>query len=111
MKAVINLILVALSLVGLAGLTIPVVSAAQIPMLSDPGPRLANRFGAVPPPGVHPRVLIGPEELVRLRQLIHTTQTGAYVVAEVESFLDAQHNPGKDFKLVIDGLVNSDRTH
>lgn len=108
MKALIKVILGALPLT-LANPAAPVGPGPVIPTLTDPGSRLVERFGTVPPAGVHPRVLIGPAELVRVRQLIHNTQTGQFVLDRIGNFLAAFHDPGKPLKAVYDGLVNGDR--
>jgi hypothetical protein len=83
--------------------------AQSVRLLDDPATSLADRFGKVPPPGVHPRILIGPQELVRLRQLVQNTQVGKYVLSRTESFLGGLRNPQKDLKVVYDHLVSGDR--
>ena len=60
------------------------IAPPQIRLLDDPGPVLEARFGKAPPPGIHPRVLIGPEELLSLRQLVQNTVTGKFVLGRAE---------------------------
>jgi hypothetical protein len=84
-------------------------AAAQVHLLDDPGTGLSNRFGKVPASGVHPRVLIGPKELTSLRQAIHSTETGKFVLARMETYLDAIHVQGKPLAAVYDGLVKGDK--
>jgi hypothetical protein len=86
-------------------------AVAQARLLDDPSATsLANRFGKAPPPGVHPRVLIGPQELITLRKQIHTTETGKFVLSRTEGYLDVLHKPGKELAAVYDGLVKGDKT-
>ena len=100
------LIFVLSSLVNLAIETAP---AAQIRLLDDPGPTLVARFGMVPPPGVHPRILFGPKELTSLRSLVNNPVTGKIVLARLESFLYALRGPGKELTAVYEGLVKGDK--
>ena len=60
---------------------------AQERLLPDPGPTLAERFGRVPAPGVHPRVLLGPDELVRLRQVLQQTEVGKSTLSRVDNYV------------------------
>jgi len=100
------LIFVLSSLVNLAIETAP---AAQIRLLDDPGPTLVARFGMVPPPGVHPRILFGPKELTSLRSIVNNPVTGKIVLARLESFLYALRGPGKELTAVYEGLVKGDK--
>jgi hypothetical protein len=84
-------------------------SFAQTRLLADPGTTLIARFGSVPAPGVHPRVLIGPKELASLRQLMQTTEVGKYTATRLESFLAVIHTPGKDLAATYEGLMKGDR--
>jgi hypothetical protein len=95
--------------VSLAGLLLPAGSRAQTRLLPDPGVTLTARFGSVPAPGVHPRVLIGPKELVSLRQLMQTTEVGKYLAARVEAALGVLHTPGRELAATYDALVKGDR--
>jgi hypothetical protein len=48
-----------------------------------------DRISKVPPPGVHPRILISPEDLPGLRQRLKETATGKALYANLERRLDA----------------------
>lgn len=85
------------------------MAAPEIRLLEDPGPLLQERFGKIPKPGHHPRILVSPEVLPTLRHLIQTTETGKFVFSRVESFLDALHVPGKPLVRVYEHLVDGDR--
>lgn len=93
----------------LAGSALQTRSFAQTRLLADPGATLTARFGSVPAPGVHPRVLIGPNELAALRQLMKNTEVGKYTTARLESFLGVIHTPGKELVATYEGLVKGDR--
>jgi hypothetical protein len=82
---------------------------AQERLLPDPGPTLAERFGRVPAPGVHPRVLIGPDELARQRQLMQNTEVGKYTLTRIEQYVDVLHGQGKPLVATYAGLVQGDR--
>jgi hypothetical protein len=84
-------------------------AAAQTHLLADPGATLADRLGKVPPPGVHPRILIGPKELTTLRQLVQNSVSGKFLLGRVESFLNSIHGQGKDLTAVYEGLVKGDK--
>lgn len=81
---------------------------AQIPLLKDPGPTLASRFGRIPPSGIHPRILIGPQEVLSLRVLLQNTATGKFVLQQSESFLDVIHIPGKELAGAYEHLASGD---
>ncbi len=102
-------LILTLTLVFLFDSAIVIPSSAQTHLLDDPGPTLATRFGAAPPPGVHPRILIGSKELISLRQQIRNTETGKHTLGIVESFLDVLHKPGRELAATYSGLVNGDR--
>ncbi len=58
-----------------------------------------SRFGKTPPPGVHPRILISPEELPDLRRRLKDTETGRMAMASLKERLDkaiGQPGWGKD---------------
>ena len=84
------------------------IAAPQIRLLNDPGPVLQARFGKAPPPGVHPRVLISPEQLPSLQRLLQSTVTGKFVLAKLESYLDNLHVPGKPLAAAYDHLAAGD---
>ena len=81
---------------------------AQTRLLPDPGPTLAGRFGRVPAPGVHPRVLFGPDELVRMRLQVKSTEVGKFTIGRVEQFLGVIHTPGKQLAETYAGLLKGD---
>jgi hypothetical protein len=83
--------------------------AQSVRLLDDPGGSLADRFGRVPLPGVHPRVLIGPKELITLRQLVQTTEAGQHVLTAMENHLNALLTPGKELATVYEGLIKGDK--
>src|ERR1700729_3478412 len=64
---------------------------AQTRLLPDPGPTLAERFGRVPAPGVHPRVLFGADELARLRQAMQQTEVGKSTLGKVDHYMEVLH--------------------
>ena len=82
---------------------------AQTRLLPDPGASLTERFGGAPAAGVHPRVLVGPNELAHLRQEMQSTETGKYTLGRVESFLDVLRGAGKPLAAAYAGLVQGDR--
>jgi hypothetical protein len=81
---------------------------AQTRLLPDPSATLTERFGKVPAPGVHPRVLIGPDELMRRRQLMQSTEVGKYTLGKLEGFLVSIHAPGKPLTETYAGLTRGD---
>lgn len=46
------------------------------------------RLGSVPPPGVHPRILISPDQLPDLRERLRTTNVGRALYATLQKRLD-----------------------
>jgi len=48
-----------------------------------------ERLTKVPPPGVHPRILIGPDDLPELRTRLKETETGRTLLANLRSRMDA----------------------
>lgn len=108
MKKLSNRLLIALLFVAVS-LSHSRVSVAQTRLLPDPSSTLAERFGTVPPPGVHPRVLIGPDELPALRRLMQTTEVGKFTLGKAESVVGALHTPGRELTATFDGLVKGDR--
>ena len=84
-------------------------SFAQTRLLPDPGPTLAQRFGRVPPPGVHPRLLISPDQLPALRQRIQSTEVGRITLGKAEEMVGHLHGPGKMLVAVYAGLVKGDK--
>lgn len=67
-----------------------------------------QRFGRVPPPGVHPRVLISPDQLPALRRLMQTTEVGKLALGRAEAFLGTLHNPANGLGAIYDGLLKGD---
>lgn len=54
----------------------------------------AARLGSVPPPGVHPRILISPDQLPDLRERIQNTNVGRALYANLQAQLEASlRNP------------------
>ena len=80
---------------------------AQERLLPDPGPTLAERFGRVPAPGVHPRVLFGPDELVHLRQVLQQTEVGKSTLSRVDNYVDVLRTD-KALSAEYAGLVKGD---
>jgi hypothetical protein len=53
-----------------------------------------DRLGEVPPPGVHPRILISPEQLPDLRRRLQETEVGRALYATLQSRINsALHDP------------------
>ncbi|WP_197414094.1 hypothetical protein [Terracidiphilus gabretensis] len=80
---------------------------AQTRLLPDVGSTLVERFGRVPAPGVHPRVVMGPDELVRLRQVMQQTEVGKYTLGRVDHYVEVLHT-GQPLGAEFDGLVKGD---
>lgn len=53
----------------------------------------AERFPAPPPPGVHPRVFVNPEELPAIQERIKNTKAGQINFAEISRFTDKEREP------------------
>jgi hypothetical protein len=66
------------------GLPLPSVNAAPAPRVL-PKPVLAGKISPAPPPGVHPRILISPEDLPRLRRLYAETECGRAMARSLEN--------------------------
>ena len=88
----------------------PTASFAQARLLPDPGATIEQRFGRVPAAGVHPRVLIGPDELPAVRRLLQTTEVGKFVFGKVEEIGAILHTPGRELAATYDGLVKGNRS-
>ncbi|MBC8012389.1 MAG: hypothetical protein H7067_20090, partial [Burkholderiales bacterium] len=63
-----------------------VYSAAAVPLRLEGLDRA--RLGAVPPPGVHPRILLGPDQLPDLRARLRDTNVGRALHANLRQRLD-----------------------
>jgi len=86
-------------------------SSDQIRLLNDPGINtLQARFGSVPPNGAHPRILLSASDVTTLQQRLQSTAVGRYVVARLESYLDAFHGQGKPLADVYRRLLSGDNT-
>jgi len=81
--------------------------SAQERLLPDPGPTLTERFGRIPAPGVHPRVLFGPDELPRLRQVTQQTEVGKYMLGRVDHYVEVLRT-GQPLAAEYEGLVKGD---
>jgi hypothetical protein len=68
-----------------------------------------DRLGAVPPPGVHPRILISPDDLPDLRRRLKETEVGKALYATLQKRLrDAIHNPADWSSQLYDKLAAGD---
>ena len=76
-----------------------------------------ERLGQVPPPGVHPRILISPDQLPDLRQRLKETEVGKTLYATMEGRIHgALHDPqnwGSQFyeKLAAGDVAGATRAH
>lgn len=89
------------------------------PFPSSPGVRVvddakgfaATRISKVPPPGVHPRILMSPEDLPDLRRRLSETQTGKALHATLKWRTDAAlRNPKQWSSTLYDRLAAGDET-
>jgi hypothetical protein len=68
-----------------------------------------DRLGKVPPPGVHPRILISPEQLPDLRRRLKETGTGKALYATLQMRINgAIHNPNDWSSQLYDKLAAGD---
>ncbi|XHR30633.1 MAG: hypothetical protein ACFUZC_08730 [Chthoniobacteraceae bacterium] len=51
-----------------------------------PETNVSELFSKVPPPGVHPRILISPEDLPKLRERLTDTEIGRHITSLLETF-------------------------
>lgn len=69
----------------------------------------ADRLGKVPPPGVHPRILISPDQLPDLRKRLKETETGRAIYEAMRKRIkDAIGNPDKWGAQMYDKLAGGD---
>lgn len=70
-----------------------------------------SRIGGVPPPGVHPRILISPEQLPDLRARLRDTNVGRALYANLRARLDrALRNPDYWGGVLYEALATGDLT-
>jgi hypothetical protein len=68
-----------------------------------------SRLSPVPPPGVHPRILISPEDLPKIRDRWQNTETGRGLVSVLHARLKAAiHTPGTAGNDLFEKLVAGD---
>ena len=67
----------------------PFPPSPEVKFGSDLAGFAADRISKVPPPGVHPRILISPEDLPDLRRRLKETETGRALYATLRSRTDA----------------------
>lgn len=77
-----------------------------------PGDLVPGRFSPVPPPGVHPRILISPEDLPSIRERLKTTAAGKRAFSSIESWLSNALGPNQrhnePLKVAYEKLVGGD---
>ena len=68
-----------------------------------------ERLGQVPPPGVHPRILISPDQLPDLRRRLKETEVGRALYATMQTRIDgALHDPQNWGSQLYDKLAEGD---
>lgn len=83
----------------------------QVPVSDDWTGFAKERLGAVPPPGVHPRILISPDQLPDLRNRLKNTEVGRALYATLEKRLaSALHNPDDWSSALYEKLSSGDVT-
>ncbi len=68
----------------------------------------AGRFPAPPPPGVHPRVFINPEERPALLERLANTRSGQINLTALKEFTDAQRQPDSPAAKLARQLINKE---
>ena len=87
----------------------PFPSSPVVRVVDDAKGFSASRISKVPPPGVHPRVLMSPEDLPDLRRRLGETQTGKALHATLRSRTDAAlRNPKQWSSTLYDRLAAGD---
>lgn len=64
----------------------------ELPVPEDIVPK---RFSPAPPPGVHPRILISPEDLPAIRERLKTTAAGKRAFSSIEAWLSSALGPNQ----------------
>jgi len=81
----------------------------ELPAPTDIVPK---RFSPAPPPGVHPRILISPEDLPGIRERIKTTAAGKRAFGAIEAWLTSALGPnqrhGEPLKATYERLIAGD---
>jgi hypothetical protein len=72
----------------------PFPPSPKVDVTYDPTGYASGRVSKIPPPGVHPRILLSPEDLPDLRRRLKETETGRALHATLKSVTDrALRNP------------------
>ncbi len=87
----------------------PYPPSPKVETHDDPSGFAKERLGAVPPAGVHPRILISPGELPELRRRLKETEVGRALYATLETRLTgAIHSPSNWGSRLYERLASGD---
>ena len=75
----------------------PFPASPHVDVTSDTKGFAADRISKVPPPGVHPRILLSPEDLPDLRRRLKETETGRALYATLKSRTDGALRDSKEW--------------
>lgn len=65
-------------------------------------------FSKAPAPGVHPRLLISPGDIGKLRWLYLHSECGRIIQGRIETFPDVLHTPAKALVATYEALARGD---